>query len=165
MAIKDRFSGNPEGLTRTNHKPEWATVLAPSQRRSLSKSLPKFLVGKGGRDGVWTGHRGVTMTSAASGFTKAQEGTTRLGLKEGVKPEVRLFLDTLLHSLFLLPWVLLIEYGDVCHPIDVTRTFVVAVVRKSFRSSVKIEESSSTRGEESGVRYFKRRAQGEDGVV
>uniref|UniRef100_J3N827 Uncharacterized protein n=1 Tax=Oryza brachyantha TaxID=4533 RepID=J3N827_ORYBR len=25
MAIKDRFSGNPEGLTRTNHKPEWAT--------------------------------------------------------------------------------------------------------------------------------------------
>uniref|UniRef100_J3KUN2 Uncharacterized protein n=1 Tax=Oryza brachyantha TaxID=4533 RepID=J3KUN2_ORYBR len=27
MAIKDRFSGNPEGLTRTNHKPEWATCV------------------------------------------------------------------------------------------------------------------------------------------
>uniref|UniRef100_J3N1Y0 Uncharacterized protein n=1 Tax=Oryza brachyantha TaxID=4533 RepID=J3N1Y0_ORYBR len=28
MAIKDRFSGNPEGLTRTNHKPEWATDIS-----------------------------------------------------------------------------------------------------------------------------------------
>uniref|UniRef100_J3L068 Uncharacterized protein n=1 Tax=Oryza brachyantha TaxID=4533 RepID=J3L068_ORYBR len=44
--------------------------------------------GKGRRDGVWTGNRGVTKASPASGSTKAQEGTARLGVKEGVKPEV-----------------------------------------------------------------------------
>uniref|UniRef100_J3MJZ6 Transposase-associated domain-containing protein n=1 Tax=Oryza brachyantha TaxID=4533 RepID=J3MJZ6_ORYBR len=45
--------------------------------------------GKGGRDGVWMGNYGVMMAFAASVFTKAQEGTARLGVKEGVKPEVR----------------------------------------------------------------------------
>uniref|UniRef100_J3KVB1 Uncharacterized protein n=1 Tax=Oryza brachyantha TaxID=4533 RepID=J3KVB1_ORYBR len=44
---------------------------------------PLLLPGKGERDGVWTGNRGVTKASAASGFTKAQEGTARLGVKEG----------------------------------------------------------------------------------
>uniref|UniRef100_J3NCV7 Uncharacterized protein n=1 Tax=Oryza brachyantha TaxID=4533 RepID=J3NCV7_ORYBR len=39
--------------------------------------------GKGRRDGVWTGNRGVTKASPASGSTKAQEGTARLGVKEG----------------------------------------------------------------------------------
>uniref|UniRef100_J3M5J2 Uncharacterized protein n=1 Tax=Oryza brachyantha TaxID=4533 RepID=J3M5J2_ORYBR len=41
--------------------------------------------GKGRRDGVWTDNRGVTKASAASGSTKAQEGTARLGVKEGVR--------------------------------------------------------------------------------
>uniref|UniRef100_J3MVR9 Auxin transport protein BIG n=2 Tax=Oryza brachyantha TaxID=4533 RepID=J3MVR9_ORYBR len=45
--------------------------------------------GKGECDGVWTGNHGVTEVSAASRFTKAQEGTARLGVKEGMKPEVR----------------------------------------------------------------------------
>uniref|UniRef100_J3LCA9 Uncharacterized protein n=1 Tax=Oryza brachyantha TaxID=4533 RepID=J3LCA9_ORYBR len=45
-------------------------------------------MGKGRRDGVWTGNRGVTKASPASGSTEAQEGTARLGVKEGVKPEV-----------------------------------------------------------------------------
>uniref|UniRef100_J3N8T2 Uncharacterized protein n=1 Tax=Oryza brachyantha TaxID=4533 RepID=J3N8T2_ORYBR len=40
-------------------------------------------MGKGRRDGVWTGNRGVTKAYATSGFTKAQERTARLGVKEG----------------------------------------------------------------------------------
>uniref|UniRef100_J3M5Y3 Uncharacterized protein n=1 Tax=Oryza brachyantha TaxID=4533 RepID=J3M5Y3_ORYBR len=52
--------------------------------------------GKGRRDGVWTGNRGVTKASPASGSTKAQEGTARLGVKEGVKPEVCGFYSVLL---------------------------------------------------------------------
>uniref|UniRef100_J3LVD1 Uncharacterized protein n=1 Tax=Oryza brachyantha TaxID=4533 RepID=J3LVD1_ORYBR len=39
MAIKDRFSGNPEGLTRTNHKPEWATITRVGEsRQELQKT-------------------------------------------------------------------------------------------------------------------------------
>uniref|UniRef100_J3MSD1 Uncharacterized protein n=1 Tax=Oryza brachyantha TaxID=4533 RepID=J3MSD1_ORYBR len=100
--------------------------------------------GKGRRDGVWTGNRGVTKASPASGSTKAQEGTARLGVKEGVKLEVRC--DCL----------------DVWYPIDVTYAFVAAVVSNFSRSSVKIEESSSTSSEESGIRYSKRHSQDED---
>uniref|UniRef100_J3KVG3 Uncharacterized protein n=1 Tax=Oryza brachyantha TaxID=4533 RepID=J3KVG3_ORYBR len=61
-------------------------------------------MGKGRRDGVWTGNRGVTKASPASGSTKAQEGTARLGVKEGklstVQMEVTLRFKACLQSRF-----------------------------------------------------------------
>uniref|UniRef100_J3N7U1 Uncharacterized protein n=1 Tax=Oryza brachyantha TaxID=4533 RepID=J3N7U1_ORYBR len=97
--------------------------------------------GKGKRDGVWTGNHGVTKASTTSGFTKAQVGTARLGVKEGVKPEVRCVAS-----------------------LQRTSAFAAAVVSNFGRSSVKSEESSSATGEESDIGNFKRRSQDEDGV-
>uniref|UniRef100_J3LCS0 Uncharacterized protein n=1 Tax=Oryza brachyantha TaxID=4533 RepID=J3LCS0_ORYBR len=78
--------------------------------------------GKGEPDGVWTGNRGVTKASTASGSTKAQEGTARLGVKEGVKPEV-CGLGLSQRGLTLDRGLTLSLRGvtfdsDVCHPID-----------------------------------------------
>uniref|UniRef100_J3MEJ9 Uncharacterized protein n=1 Tax=Oryza brachyantha TaxID=4533 RepID=J3MEJ9_ORYBR len=56
MAIKDRFLGNPGSLTRTNHKPEWATewfdpaqcgvTLAVVRRKSKCQSFSQKVVPK-----------------------------------------------------------------------------------------------------------------------
>uniref|UniRef100_J3MDZ6 Uncharacterized protein n=1 Tax=Oryza brachyantha TaxID=4533 RepID=J3MDZ6_ORYBR len=122
MAIKDRFSGNPEGLTRTNHKPEWAT---------------RF-----GSVATWfnVGQRVDTIDHKPEWATSKRQ--SRCQKKVVPKVEVRC----------------LVSYRR-------TGAFVAEVVINSFRSSVKAEESSSARGEESDLRFFKRRSQVEAGVV